>query len=833
MMKRLWIIVLVFLLTACQTGAAPSTAVGPTPEEVTAAVQPSLQVSIFEKTPPVFLVDLSQPFVTTTLDGQSVALRKWNEKPFTGIEIPLPLNMSSVSNLAVVKGLTQEENAFLQKNGFVVIHSQEPQFSDIALETAKKTGQPYYLTTDAAYHALHLNFDELLKSIEKEILSPQMLKIARATLEEISASLPQVKGTSLEAETLQAMAYLSVGLKLINPDEEVDPLVSDNVGRQVDQIMAAGGSSFSVLFPDFEDDYAAYKPVGHYAGDPALEGYFRAMTWFGRMHFRLQNPDQPGFIPSRVPLIITLAMRRAEVESRPVSDLWGEVHQLLNFVIGPTDDAGPLEYAALMDKVYGANPSFSDLENESKWTEFQNQKGQLPIPQINSLFVNSTMDLSPEIGWRFVGQRFTLDGMIFQNLIFDKVLLNADGQRRELPTGLDVVAAFGSAAAQQELNLVGADGYQNYPEQMAKMKAAVQEQPEVQWLGRFYDGWLYSFLPVLKPKNSSYPQVMQTNAWAYKDMNTVLGSWAELKHDTLLYTKMPEGAGGGGPPMSSAAPSYVEPNPQAFYRMAYIAGSLAAGLDTKFASSNGSAASENSAVPLYMQIRGMAGLAERFTLFGDIAAKELSGEPISMEENDVISNCLGLVECMSLETPSNFPNSEMPKPPVIAAVSGAGDKVLEVGVGYVDRIYVVVPLENTFEVAQGGVFSFYEFAQPRGQRLTDEEWRAKLADGSAPPLPGWADQFLFIGGSPAQSLAFRKNDIYIITEAGDKLNVRSEASTAGKIVTQLITGDYIEIIDGPVTANGYTWWKIKSWAQQDVEGWVVENPDWVERSYFP
>ncbi|MRR30684.1 DUF3160 domain-containing protein, partial [bacterium] len=357
--------------------------------------------------------------------------------------------------------------------------------------------------------------------------------------------------------------------------------------------------------------------------------------------------------------------------------------------------------------------------------------------------------------------------------------------------------------------------------------------PEAQWLNRFYDGWLYSFLPILRSKDSSYPQVMQSNAWAYREMNTVLDSWVELKHDTILYTKMPEGAGGGGPPMSSPAPSYVEPNPQAFYRMAYIAQALAAGLDTKFTALTGGAASENSAVPIYMQIRGMVDLAEKFALFGDIAAKEISGETISMEENDAITRCLGLVECMSQETPSNFPTSEMPKAPVIAAVSGAGEKVLEVGVGYVDRIYVVVPLENTFEVAQGGVFSYYEFAQPRDQRLTDEEWRAKLADGSAPLPPDWTSQFLFIGGAPAQALAFRKNDIYIITEAGDKLNVRSEASTAGKIVTQLTIGDYIEIMDGPVTANGYTWWKIKSWAQQEVEGWVVENPDWVGRSYMP
>ena len=71
---------------------------------------------------------------------------------------------------------------------------------------------------------------------------------------------------------------------------------------------------------------------------------------------------------------------------------------------------------------------------------------------------------------------------------------------------------------------------------------------------------------------------MGTEAWAYKDLNSALGSWAELKHDTALYTKMPESAGGGGPPSSGPAPGYIEANPEVFYRLAYVAETIAAGL---------------------------------------------------------------------------------------------------------------------------------------------------------------------------------------------------------------------------------------------------------------
>jgi hypothetical protein len=295
------------------------------------------------------------------------------------------------------------------------------------------------------------------------------------------------------------------------------------------------------------------------------------------------------------------------------------------------------------------------------------------------------------------------------------------------------MAVFGSPPAITTLEDQGVGSFPNYPEQMGMMQQAVQAQTEAQWLGRFYDTWLYAFLPVLSNKDASYPAYMQTNAWGYKDLNAALGSWAELKHDTILYTKMPEMAGGGGPPMSGPAPSYVEPNPVVFYRMAYMAKMLSCGLQQLVLV--GPCQEEVSYPPTGTSLEnytyGMANLAFRFRIFGEIAAKELAGQPLTEDENAAITDCLGMIECMNTDTGYLQPQGEMPKPPVIAAVSGAGDNVLEVGVGYVDRIYVVVPLEGKWQVSQGGVFSYYEFSQPRDQRLTDDEWRTKLAGSGA------------------------------------------------------------------------------------------------------
>lgn len=47
--------------------------------------------------------------------------------------------------------------------------------------------------------------------------------------------------------------------------------------------------------------------------------------------------------------------------------------------------------------------------------------------------------------------------------------------------------------------------------------------------------------------------------------------------------------------------------------------------------------------------------------------------------------------------------------------------------------------QGTFQVAVGGVYSFYEFWQDESNRLTDEEWRAMLVAGTEPARPAWQE----------------------------------------------------------------------------------------------
>jgi hypothetical protein len=66
---------------------------------------------------------------------------------------------------------------------------------------------------------------------------------------------------------------------------------------------------------------------------------------------------------------------------------------------------------------------------------------------------------------------------------------------------------------------------------------------------------------------------------------------------------------------------------------------------------------------------------------------------------------------------------------------------LEEGVGQPTEIYVILP-DQPYRVAVGAVFTYYEFTVSPDQRMTDEQWQAKVETGANPPAPDWTTLFI-------------------------------------------------------------------------------------------
>src|SRR5690606_26624796 len=137
------------------------------------------------------------------------------------------------------------------------------------------------------------------------------------------------------------------------------------------------------------------------------------------------------------------AMRSAETSSgRSALELWSLIYDPTVFIVGKADDLSFKEYGIISDQVYGASPVLTTFADDTLLAQFSEMAKKLPPPQINSMWVWIWQDREEATqGFRFMGQRFTLDAYVFGQLIFRKV--GTLEEPRDLPKGLDILAAMG------------------------------------------------------------------------------------------------------------------------------------------------------------------------------------------------------------------------------------------------------------------------------------------------------------------------------------------------------------------------------------------------------
>ena len=328
---------------------------------------------------------------------------------------------------------------------------------------------------------------------------------------------------------------------------------------------------------------------------------------------------------------------------------------------------------------------------------------------------------------RLMGTRFVIDSWVLDQLIWPNV--GTEDDHRKWPSPLDLAAAFGSEVAYSIQDAAGETAYANYPEQMTAMRTVLDARPDEAWGGTVYDAWLAALEPMWLPHGEAFPEFMRTPAWDVKAQQTGMGSYSELRHDTILYVKQAVGELGDAGPPDVVVRHWVEPDPVPFQRLAAVATLTRDGLAAR------GLLDEQKSDLLDDYVR----MVERFAR---LASDELAGEAISERDNEWLKTIGGRLESLWWRTSdldSNLGlNDDLTA--IIADIAAADEMAVEIGTGYVDRIYVLVPDdEGHFQIATGGVYSYYEFLQPVAERLDDETWRQMLADGEQPPRPAWED----------------------------------------------------------------------------------------------
>jgi hypothetical protein len=720
---------------------------------------------------------------TSGLSNPKLALAS-TYKPTTVSFIPgspsysLPLDLNQAANPEQIQSefnLNSGQEALLKGNGFVVI----PWNGDDIVEpykTLKSSEIPIFVTTDTLLHLYHIQFNEILKRIEEEEFYNQLIDMSQAMLKRAEADYQSFTKPMLKEAARRNVAYFTVALSLLQtPSKKIDfdipSYVKKEVNEEIKNIEAHQGFSPSSIFnsdpgcrcdmPCYCEDYSQYVPRGHYTRSDILKSYFKAMMWYGRMAFLLKGG--PGALISEVDAeiatiqacLISAELPGVKVADYTAKDVWDRIYAVTSFFVGTADDLTPCEYLTALEKVFGRNFAPNELAAENKMLELVAELAQMRNPEIYGgsgvcvIYPPVTKEklyecLAKTKGLRFMGQRFVPDSYMFQNLMSPAVgmyigkgkpftmKMTQLGPARCFPRGLDVLAVLGSDRAYEILKREGDTDYQgkdtSYDEQLNQLKDKFAAFNEEDWHRNLYWSWLYALKPLLEKYGEGYPMFMQTEAWQDKELNTALASWAELRHDTILYAKQsytPTLA--MAPPPPKPLVGYIEPVPEFYARMLDLTKMTRTGL-----SQLGALSQEED-----NRLSNLESVLDRSL---KIAVTELKGAELTDEDYDFIrdfgknlENIIVGVEAEGKETT------------IVADVhtdTNAPAEVLEEGVGYVDLVLVSykVPDGRTI-IGAGPTLSYYEFKQPINNRLTDEAWKQMLESGQTPPRPNWTNSF--------------------------------------------------------------------------------------------
>jgi len=312
-----------------------------------------------------------------------------------------------------------------------------------------------------------------------------------------------------------------------------------------------------------------------------------------------------------------------------------------------------------------------------------------------------------------------------------------------LPSPLDAWFVLGNNRAlthlQPELSKY------EYAGNLSVMRFLVDSFGEDFWNKNIYNSWLTSLRSLSGPFIAeNYPAPMRTAAYHDKLLHTQLASWAQLRHDTILYVKQSYTSY----PVCEYPDGYVEPIPEFYTALS----SYAEKANAVFTSSK---------IEESLKSR----LSAHFSTFKDtsdklktIAQKELDGLPYNEEETSFIKNTIVEKEkdmvCTKVTTYAGwYPmlfyqgvDESVRRDPVVADVhtnpdKDSGPQVLHVGTGDVNLMVLTVDTCNGPTAYAGPVFSYYERVESGLKRLNDEAWK-KLLDAKELTAPAWTSGFM-------------------------------------------------------------------------------------------
>ena len=671
---------------------------------------------------------------TERIRAREAELRKLNFKPADSKDV---VNMDNLINPFQLKEFDSKLYNMLGRNGFAIVPAEHNQLFHV-YEKNDYADFPSFVTTDLYLQLFHLYFDCVLRDVEEKHLDSLMI-VFSSQMEAEMKTLTSSQDAEIKAAAEFGQAWFAVASWLFSHDtapasaaklnvpEAYKKMVMEEITKAIDA--ENGYSDMLEYFPPEEMfGYSLFRPRGHYTRSKVCSRYFRGMMWLQTAHFGTNKPSKM----KQIALIANVINQQPKLRA-----IYNKVSEPITYLMGTPDNVTIIQVANRIKEmglpIEQLLSSRKEMANLTKDIE-EIAKRQMRIELKKTRGSKYVVDIMP--------QRYQPDA----EALIATTDQDSPVSLRPRPKGLDWMAVMGLPGAERILidELKETQSWTGFPKALTTARKKTATTP---WEACVANQWMYT-LQSLGDTAQSLPYFMQSPQWQKKNLNTALASWAELKHDAILYAKQPMlaecGDGGPEPPVVKG---YVEPNVK-FWEKAIA---LVTRMD-KVLTTYGLQTEKAKAV--YERIKEMAEFCR------DISKKELNGGKITDEEYNQIEIIGSTVENISLELVSE--DNEMlqgwsdvvstdKKVAVVADVFTASgenvaidDKcVLYEGVGPAYEIYVVVEIDGSLYLTRGSVFSYREFTRLMSDpRMTDEEWQQELKKSPTGGTPSWMKEII-------------------------------------------------------------------------------------------
>ncbi|MCR6640380.1 MAG: DUF3160 domain-containing protein [Sporocytophaga sp.] len=575
-------------------------------------------------------------------------------------------NMANVVNWQQFEKLPDVMTEKLATNGFVITKAAHEQLFHV-YDQNYYDYTPSFITTDLYLQVLHMHISKEMQTLENKELYGMLGWLLDEQYEKSKQSAASSPSALVKQASSWVQVYYAVALSLLNNKRYEVPADWKNAfDYEYTHIQSAEELDRSDFLGDSIMDYTQFIPRGNYTRSDSLKNYFRCVKWLNSAKIYLDND---------------INLSRAVVMGYNLStseNSWKAYNQFFNiieFLAGEENNLSFMHMKEVLSK-YKDSPLVSLLTPNSLQNIRQELYAKDPR-KFSAIGVDKeTDDFLKRKKLLFTAGHYTFDGEILQRLIEVKE------PKRPFPKGLDVFAVMGNETAEDILlnTYKEQDRWSGYTDTLKLLKTKFKNYSD--WDNCVYNKQMEAVLS-LPQTNTKYPYFMKLPAWQKKNLNTMLASWTELKHDMVLYIEQPSGAemGNGGeiPPPQKIA--YVETNITFWNKCLQLLE-----LNHKMLEQNGISITE-----LTYRNNELIQLG-KFLL--EISNKQLNNTNLTPAEFDELSYIGGKVEQLTLNIiESREAEMESVHTPeryvaVVTDVYTYKDECLQEGVGMADEIYM-------------------------------------------------------------------------------------------------------------------------------------------------